>query len=160
MSDVYDLGGVIVDAVTGEILSSDGDPIERIIAAGIEAKQQIKQWEAYHGAMKAAASGMLTADRPKVETVKGIAKRITSNRRRATPELLPALARDFELTSDQVTRIYETAKELDPNGIDALVSDRTIPGEVADMLITISRVSYVQFDALRKVAPVAVEAGE
>lgn len=158
MTDVYEVEGVIVDAETGEIIESKvGDPTETIIRAGLEAGQQIKFWERYQSAMKFAAGSLLTPEHPKAETPAGVAKRITQNRRRATPEMLPVLARDFELTNEQITRIYETAKEFDPNGIDALVAERAIPGEVADMLITIRRVSYVQFDALRKIAPTPKE---
>ena len=76
-TDVYELEGVMVDAITGEIIESDGNPIERLIAAGLEAKQQIKQWEAYHGAMRAAASSMLSEDHPRETTPAGIAKRIS-----------------------------------------------------------------------------------
>ena len=106
MTDVYEVEGVIVDAETGEIIESKvGDPTETIIRAGLEAGQQTKFWERYQSAMKFAAGSLLTPEHPKAETPAGVAKRITQNRRRATPEMLPVLARDFELTNEQITRI-------------------------------------------------------
>lgn len=150
MSDIYEVQGVVVDAETGEIIESDGDPIERIIAAGLEAKAQIKIWESYYGAMRAAAGGMLSEERPRVNTVAGIAKRIAYPKRTARPDKLPGLAAEYELTHEQVTRIYECAKELD---LSMLWTLDDIPGAVIDGLTTIRDVSYVQFDPLRKQAP-------
>lgn len=153
MSDVYEVNGVVVDAATGEILESDGDPIERIIAAGLEAKQQIDTWERYARAMKAAADSMLTTDRPKVQTVAGVAKRITRKNRRAPVTLIPTVVRDFELNERQVASIYECARELDPKLLDVLATQQVVPGQVIDMLITESISTYVQFDPIRKMAP-------
>jgi len=153
MSDVYEVGGVVVDAETGAIIESDGDPIERIIAAGLEAKQQIDTWERYQRAMKAAAASMLTDDRPKVQTVAGVAKRVTQTRKRATPERLADLASELELTTAQVTAVYECARELDTRALERLADEGLLPGDVVDALITVTSVSYVQFDAIRKMAP-------
>lgn len=158
MNEIYDVNGVVVDAATGEIIESDGDPLERIIAAGLEAKQQIETWEKYQRAMKAAAGSMLPANEKRRDTISGTVKRIARNDRRAKPDELPRILADFELTRDQVARIYECAKELDPKLLDALVASGDIPGNVADLLITVKEITYVQFDPIRKQAPVAVEA--
>ena len=153
MTDVYEVNGLLVDAETGEIIESDGDPIERLIAAGIEARQQRQQWENYEKAMKAAAGYFLTAEHPESETPAGIAKRITRKNRRAKPDGIPAVLDEFELTDAQVRALFECAKELDPKLLDALAEQQVVPGDVVDMLVTESTTSYVQFDALRKIAP-------
>ena len=153
MSDVYEIDGVLVDAITGEVIESDGNPIERLIAAGIEARRQRQQWENYEKAMKFAAGHFLTADHSRAETPAGIAKRITQTRRRANPEGIPAVLKEFELTEAQVRALFETAKELDPKLLDALAEQRVVPGDVVDMLVTELTISFIQFDALRKLAP-------
>lgn len=157
MSDVYELEGVLVHADTGEIIESDGDPIERIIAAGIEARLQKQYWERYEKAMKFAAGHFLTAEHPKSETPAGIAKRITQRRRRAKPDGIPKVLGEFELTDAQVRALFECAKELDPKLLDVLAAEQVVPGDVVDMLVTESETTYVQFDALRKLAPQPVE---
>ena len=157
MSDVYEIDGVLVDAITGEVIESAGDPLERLIAAGIEARRQRQQWENYEKAMKFAVGHFLTDDHPRAETPAGTAKRITQTRRRAKPEGIPAVLKEFELTEAQVRALFETAKELDPKLLDALAEQQVVPGDVVDMLVTESETTYVQFDALRKLAPQPVE---
>lgn len=153
MPDVYEIEGVIVDAETGEIIESDGDPLERIIAAGLEAGDEIKRWERYQKAMKFAARQFLTGEHPKTQTPAGVAKLITQNRRSAKPAGIPDLLSEFELTEAQVAALYECARDLDPALLDRLAEDGTVPGDVVDALVTTSQVTYVQFDALRKAAP-------
>lgn len=153
MSDVYEIDGVLVDAETGEIIESNGDPIERLIAAGLEAQAQIKQWERYAKAMKFAAGHFLNAEHPRAETPAGIAKRISYPSRKAKPDGIPALLSEFELTEAQVAALYECARDLDPALLDRLAAEGIVPGDVVDALVTTSHVTYVQFDALRKAAP-------
>lgn len=159
MSDIYEVNGVVVDAETGEIIESDGDPLERIIAAGLEAKEQIRIWENYHNAMRAAAGGMLDDDRKRVDTVSGTAKRVVSTRKRALPTLIPRLQEDYELTESQVNLLFSCAKELDADALMRFPAE-VIPSGVVDALITVTHPSWVQFDPIRKAAPkpIAVEA--
>lgn len=158
VSDVYEIDGVLVDADTGEIIESNGDPIERLTAAGLEAKRQIESWERYQKAMKFAAGHFLTDEHPRAETPAGIAKRITQKRRRAKPDGIPKVLGEFELTDAQVRALFECASALDPKLLDALAAEQVVPGDVVDMLVTESTTTYVQFDALRKLAPQPVEA--
>ena len=153
MTDVYEIDGVLVDAETGEIIESNGDPIERLVAAGLEAQAQIKQWERYAKAMKYAAGQFLNDEHPRAETPAGVARRVSYPSRKAKPDGIPALLSEFELSEAQVAALYECARDLDPNLLDKLADDGTVPGDVVDALVTTSQVTYVQFDALRKAAP-------
>ena len=156
MSDVYEIDGVLVNAETGEIIESDGDPIERLIAAGLEARDQKQRWEHYEKAMRYAAGHFLDDKHPRAETPAGIAKRISYPKRTAKPDGIPELLGEFELTESQVAALYECARDLDPNLLDKLADEGTVPGDVVDALVTTSQITYVQFDALRKTAPKAV----
>jgi hypothetical protein len=148
------VGGLTIDAETGEVLSTsdaaEEDQVAELTRMCAEAQRAMREQETVYNAARAALQRILTeSGRQSVTTAYGTPTIRRQTRRSGRPDrVLDAVCR-YELSRDQEQVIWQTATGLDAKELDALVEAGVLPADAVADIVETKAVAYVQLVSAR-----------
>lgn len=155
--NVLDLGGIVIDEDTGEVLEGSSKDILNILQVRLEEAQlQEKRWGAHVHALKSAIAKKLRDDHTdSFSSEHGKTKFVRSLRRSAKAADLIQAQSVFELSfSDVRTVIVESATDLSVSALEDMVNEGFLEEEVFKALVKETPIEYIQHYPTMKTAPI------